>query len=139
MQENSFVIYKRDILISIQPQYVEKILNGTKRYEFRKIAPDKSFVRDFYIYSSAPVQRVVARFPMTEVHVGSPEQVWGICSEFAGGSKEDFLEYFDGKEKAYAIEIKGLHKFDEPINPFKQNKKFWPPQSYCYLKNGVLS
>jgi len=130
---------KMDVLISIQPQYVEKILNGTKRYEFRKITPAKSAVRDFYIYSSAPVQRVVARFPMTEVHVGSPEAIWEKCGEFAGGPREDFFEYFEGREKAYAIEITGLQRFDKPINPYKQDEKFWPPQSYCYLKEGLLS
>ena len=130
---------KRDVLISIQPQYVEKIFNGSKRYEFRKIAPIKSAVRDFYIYTSAPVQRVVAKFPATEIHSGSPEMIWAKCQEYAGGSADGFFEYFDGKEKAYAIEIRGLEKFDEPINPYKLNEKFWPPQSYCFLKEGMLS
>ncbi|WP_424358655.1 hypothetical protein [Methanocella sp. MCL-LM] len=133
------MVDKRDVLISIQPQYVEKILNGTKRYEFRKIAPAKTAVRDFYIYTSAPVQRIVARFPTTEIHAGSPEAIWAKCGEHSGGSSEGFFEYFAGREKAYAIEIRGLETFDEPINPYKSNKKFWPPQSYCFLNEGILS
>jgi type I restriction enzyme S subunit len=124
---------KRDVLISIKPKFVEKILDGTKKYEFRKQVPNKNRVGDVYIYSSAPVQRVVAKFPMTEVHVKSPKEVWELCHDYAGISESDFYQYYYGKDRAHAIEIKDLKKFDQPINPFKIGQKFWPPQSYMFV------
>ena len=47
------------ILLSINPRYVEKILSGEKKYEFRtRIAKRK--VDSILIYSTAPVKRVLA-------------------------------------------------------------------------------
>ena len=41
------------ILLSIKPEYVEKIFNRTKKYEFRKRMPYKQ-VDKVIVYSNAP-------------------------------------------------------------------------------------
>ena len=61
---------KRDVIISIQPQYVEKIMDGIKRYEYRKVAPTAEDVNDFFIYESSPTKKIVASFPATEIMTG---------------------------------------------------------------------
>jgi len=47
------------ILISINPEYVEKILSGEKKYEFRKINPKRK-IDALVIYQTYPLMRVVA-------------------------------------------------------------------------------
>ena len=46
------------ILLSIKPEYVEKILKGEKRYEFRRKLCQKE-VDKIYIYETSPVKKVV--------------------------------------------------------------------------------
>ena len=46
------------ILLSINPNHVENILNGTKRYEFRKKVC-KRHVDKILIYSTTPIMKVV--------------------------------------------------------------------------------
>lgn len=48
------------VLLSIKPKYVQKILDGTKRYEYRKV----NFARridKIIIYSSYPVKKMLGR------------------------------------------------------------------------------
>lgn len=42
------------ILLSIKPRFVEQILNGEKRFEYRKRVPERH-VNKIIIYNSSPV------------------------------------------------------------------------------------
>ena len=46
------------ILLSINPEHVENIFNGNKKYEYRKIKC-KEKVDKIIIYSTAPIMQVV--------------------------------------------------------------------------------
>ena len=48
------------ILISINPEYVNEILSGRKKYEYRKVKAKKDNVDKMIIYATAPVMKVVA-------------------------------------------------------------------------------
>lgn len=50
------------ILLSIKPEYAEKILNGTKLFEFRKFFPRDESVRKIIIYATSPVCMVIGEF-----------------------------------------------------------------------------
>ena len=48
------------ILLSIKPEYVDRILAGTKKYEYRKrLARSDSSV--LIVYSKSPVMKVVSK------------------------------------------------------------------------------
>ena len=51
----------QNILISIQPQYVNKIIAKTKKVEFRKKFTSRN-IDKVYIYSSSPQKKIVAYF-----------------------------------------------------------------------------
>ena len=54
-----------NVLLSIKPNYVEEIKKGNKKYEFRKSLFSKknlNKIEKVFIYSSSPVQKIVARF-----------------------------------------------------------------------------
>ena len=63
------------ILLSIKPEYVEKIFNMTKKYEFRKRIPCKQ-INKVIVYSTAPSQSVVGEFEVLEIIVDKPSRLW---------------------------------------------------------------
>lgn len=126
-----------DVLISIKPKYVDKILRGEKKFEFRKAVFKTKRVRKVFIYSSAPVQCIVASFEVEDILQGSPNKIWADCKEFAGIEEEAYFDYFNNREQAYSIKIKNLNIFKEPIRPSKHIEGFKAPQSYMYVDRNL--
>ena len=124
---------KMDALISIRPEYIARIMNGEKKYEFRK-SIFKQPVKRVFIYSSAPKKRIVGYFDWTGTITGTVNQVWDQTKEYAGIDKKAYKAYFKKAECAYAIKLNSLHLFKEFMNPWHVNG-FRPPQSYYYLRN----
>lgn len=119
------------ILMSINPEHVEKILNGTKKYEFRKhaskIIPDK-----IIIYCTTPVQRIVGEVEVKEVLQDKPSKIWSITSSKSGINKEFFDSYYDGRNTAVAYKLGTIKKY----NKQKTLRDFGikaAPQSYMYI------
>lgn len=126
-----------DAILSIKPQFVDEIVAGRKRYEFRK----KGFrerVNKVYVYASSPVCRIVGEFLLGEILEGAPDRIWSLTSAQAGISREYFDEYYDKKSVAYALEITSFVTYKEPINPYETIAEFTPPQSFCYVRRRNL-
>ncbi|NIH22137.1 ASCH domain-containing protein [Providencia heimbachae] len=125
------------ILLSIKPEFVSKILEGSKRYEFRKGIFKNESVTSVVIYSTLPVGQVVGEFNIESVLQDEPSSIWEKTSSYSGISKTFFDEYFQERSTAYAIEIGKVVKYDEPMSLQKFSeilgKTISAPQSYCYL------
>lgn len=122
------------ILLSIKPEYVEQIERHTKLFEFRK-RNFKTYPSEIWVYASAPVKRIVGIIQVRDIIEDTPIALWPRCRQYAGIKEKAFFEYFKGKNKGIAIEIKDYIKFEIPIDPYKVNSDFTPPQSYAYLDN----
>lgn len=120
-----------DVLLSIKPGYVREIIQGNKRYEFRKIIFKEEAQRVF-IYSSSPIKKIIGMFYISGIIRDTPENLWAEFRDQAGIDEKEFFNYFAGKDKGYAIEINDLKIFDDPIDPKKHHPNFNPPQSFCY-------
>ncbi|WP_319558302.1 ASCH domain-containing protein [Thiomicrorhabdus sp.] len=121
------------VLLSIKPEFADKILSGTKKFEFRKVIFKAKEVRSIVIYSSSPVRKVIGEFDISEIFEMDPRELWERTSEFSGIEKDYFDEYFDGKETGFAIEVGSFKKYKKPLN-LKDLGVSSPPQSFCYLK-----
>ncbi len=82
-----------------------------------------------------PVGMIVGEFSVEEIWENSPKEIWARTKDFSGVDKHFYDEYFEGREKAFAIKISGVLLYETPIDPYKSNEKFTPPQSFCYIKN----
>jgi predicted transcriptional regulator len=122
-----------DVLLSIKPKYVKSIIEGGKRYEFRKTIFRNREIDRIYIYSSSPVKKIVASFEVGEILEDHPIDLWDNVKEYAGIDDQDFFSYFAGKSRAFAIGIRDLREISTPIDPRETVPGFVPPQSYCYL------
>ena len=122
-----------NLLISIKPEFVKKILAYEKLYEFRK-SIFKEDVDKIFIYSTYPVKKIVGYFEVGEIICESPQELWNSFSEVSGISKKDFFKYYANSNKGFAIKIDNLHIFEEYID-MNQYEDFRAPQSFCYVEN----
>jgi type I restriction enzyme S subunit len=122
-----------DVLLSIKPKYVKSIIEGEKRYEFRKAIFRNRSVNRIFIYSSAPVKKIVALFEISTILEDHPVVLWDRVRDHAGIEDAEFFSYFAGRSRGYAIGISNLREFSEPLDPYKTIPGFVPPQSYCYM------
>ena len=121
----------KKIVISIRPEHVKNILDGTKKYEYRTKAA-KSDVNKILIYETMPVKKVVAEVEIVEVLILPPKKLWEITKKESGISKEFFDMYFNGRKVAYAYKLGKVTVYDEP----KELSDFGikaAPQSFVYL------
>ena len=119
------------ILISINPEHVENIINGKKKYEYRKIAA-KQDVSSIIIYETTPIKRIVAEAEITEVIMLPPEQLWQETKQSAGITKVFFDDYFQGRQIAYAYKLGKITVYKEPKRLIDFGVKS-APQSFIYV------
>jgi predicted transcriptional regulator len=120
-------------LLSIKPEFVEKIFSGEKLFEYRKAIFKRPEVESVVIYSTMPEGKIVGEFRIGDILARHPEDLWEQTKSFSGISKKFFDEYFINREVAYAIEITDLKKYEDPIDPYKEEHGFKAPQSFMYL------
>lgn len=121
----------RKILISINPKHVDNIINGVKKFEYRRKAAKKD-VSSIIIYETTPIKRVVAEAEIIDVLELPKEQLWEETKNEAGISKAFFLDYFKGKEIAYAYKLGKIKVFDKPkfLSDYGLRAA---PQSFAYV------
>lgn len=120
-----------NVLLSMKPEYVKKILSGEKKYEFRKRIWKKDVDRVF-IYATSPVKRIVALFKPGEIIKDIPSGLWVKYNQYSGLNEIDFFNYFHDKDYGYAIKITDLKEFNDPIEPKSLLNNFTAPQSFQY-------
>lgn len=118
-------------LMSIRPVYVEKILSGQKRFEYRKV-PCKRKIERILIYSTAPIMKVVGEVEVTEVLTDTPSRIWEKTKLRSGISRDFFDQYFNGRQIAVAYALGKVTEYKSPRNLVDFGIKT-APQSFVYL------
>jgi predicted transcriptional regulator len=121
------------VLLSIKPEYANKILSGEKCYEYRKAIFRDPTVETVIIYSTMPVGKVVGEFDVAYVHSASPREIWKKTEGSSGISWRFFFRYFKGRKLAHAIEVKNVRRFDQPLDLIDVLGRSTPPQSFAYV------
>lgn len=119
------------ILISIKPQFADLILNGEKKFEFRRNIPQKK-VDSLVIYASAPVSRIIGEVQVADILSYAPSTLWRKTYKNAGISKSFFIRYFQGKKIANAYVLEKPNRFARPKSLTEYNIRT-APQSFVYL------
>ena len=125
------------LLLSLKPCYADLVFKGLKRAELRRRIGPHMRDRDVFIYVSSPVMELRGGFRVGQLWSGSPQEVWSMVCGLAPLDKQDFDAYFEGREVAYALEIKDVWEYKNPValsdlrNRFQ---KFVVPQSWRYVR-----
>lgn len=124
----------KKILLPIKPKYVEQILSGKKKVEYRKRLASQGNVDRVLIYASSPVKLVVAEFTIAERLQDTPSRLWEQTSHFGGITHDAFTKYFEGCSVAYAYSISKLYIYSRPI-PLSDYGLTKAPQNFCYIED----
>jgi predicted transcriptional regulator len=120
------------VLLSIKPEFADKIFQGTKLFEFRRSIFKNTNVKKVIVYASSPVQKVIGEFEIDFILKNSLDELWCKTEEFSGITKEYFFQYFSNKEEGFAIKIKNHRRYKQPKS-LKEDYNLLPPQSFLYL------
>lgn len=126
----------KTIILSIHPCHIEKIFSGEKLYEYRKSVP--SDIQNIVVYATTPIKKIVAIIEVDKVLTDTPESIWKQTKKHSGITKEFFMSYFKGKEKANAIKIKAVHKLDVPKSLSCMGIQH-APQSFIYVDDAFAN
>lgn len=121
------------VLLSIKPEFANKIFTGKKKYEYRKSIFTKE-VDKVIVYSTKPVGMLIGEFTIEEILADSPEALWKKTQKVSGITKKFFDSYFEGRQQGYAIKITSPILYDEPKNPIETIASFVAPQSFKYIE-----
>ena len=132
---------KKDILISVKPQYASLLVDGIKLVELRRKFPEsiKSGTKCF-IYSTSPVKRVIGHCRIGSIEKLNLVDLWSEHSYNAMISWKDFEKYFCGLEYGFAVKLYGYTRYKNAIEVDKiSGTGSRPPQSYRYITRNNIS
>lgn len=121
------------ILLSIKPEYAHKIFEGSKKFEFRKQVFKDTSVKKVIVYSSSPEQKVIGEFEIETILNDTPNNIWIQTKLYSGISQEFYDEYFEGRDRAYAIKVGSTKMYRKQKTLADFNVQF-APQSFAYVE-----
>jgi predicted transcriptional regulator len=121
------------VLLSIKPEFADKIFSGEKRFEFRRVIFRSPSVKKIVVYASSPVQQVIGEFEVRRVLSLEKGELWRRTRKHSGIEKEYFDEYFGNRSTGHAIEITSPVRYQQPMKLESICDSNRPPQSFCYL------
>ena len=130
-------MHHSDLLISIHPRHVEKILAGEKLVELRKRTFPSDPARRVWLYSTSPDRSVRGVVFVTEVAKASPATIWRKYGKKVGVAREEFDAYYAGSETAYALSLHNPRrlKADIGLEALKASSRFFIPQYYRHIEH----
>ncbi len=128
-----------EILMSVRPKYVDKILDGSKTIEVRKSFPKRWRGARVVFYSSKKVQVLAGEATIGEIEIDSPGAIWKKYSENIGCSVEEYRKYCGVSHKISAlkfIDVKDYRiKLPRSQLEYLLRNELTPPQSYSIINN----
>jgi len=119
------------VVLSIKPEFANKIFDGTKKFEFRKAIFKNEKIKTVIVYSSSPVQQVIGEFEIERIINHDIDTLWGLTHQESGITEDYFYKYFADRLEGFAIQIKKAKKYRTP-KCLRTDFNLFPPQSFAY-------
>lgn len=120
------------ILMPINPEYVDQILSGEKKYEYRKIKAKRNNIDKMIIYSTSPIMRVVAEVDIEDIIEDNPDVLWELTKRNSGITKDFYNKYFKNRDSAVAYKLGNVTIYDNP-KKLEDIGINYVPQSFVYI------
>ena len=129
------------LLLSIRPEYANKIFEGKKKVELRRVRTRLKSGDLVIVYVSSPEKALVGSFEVERVITVEdlPKELnnlWKQVEKQAGIKRKQFDKYYEGASVGIGIFLKNLQIFPQRLeleSLRKQLPNIRPPQSYRYL------
>ena len=127
------------MLMSIKPDFAQKIIRGEKIVEIRRQFSKKWCGCRITLYASKPTSALVGEATVEKVSPGRPIDIWREYGNHIGCTKQEFDSYAEHHKKIFAIELGDALPYLQTI-PLDQathllDEELRPPQSYLSLQN----
>ena len=128
---NSDNLNQNSILLSIKPTYSKMILEGAKKYEYRKRICKKQIDR-ILIYETFPTQAIVGEVQVVSKIRMDKNELWYLTKEYAGISKEAYMTYFKNSDIGSAYQLGYVIRYPREVS-LEELGVLKAPQSFLYL------
>jgi len=125
------------IILSIKPEFANKIFEGDKKFEFRRSIFKSKNVSKVIVYASSPISKVIGEFEIGEILFKDLNTLWDETKEYSGITEDYFYDYFVGKENGFALEVKRVKRYKKELC-IKESFGKVPPQSFAYYEEGTM-
>lgn len=119
------------ILLSIKPEYANRILTGEKKFEYRKRLSQEPVDR-IIVYSTDPIKKVIGEVSVVGTITKSPTRLWEDTKMESGITRSKYRLYFRGCKQAHAYQLGDVRIYTPP----KELAEFGvvqAPQSFVYI------
>lgn len=123
-----------NVLLSVKPQFVQMMVDGTKKVELRKSFPHNK-IEKVFLYESMPSQIIRYYFIPTEIVRIPKNALWNKVKDICGLSREEFTRYFAGKDVAIGIFFDEVKKIK---NTSLIDIRMSAPQNYAFLEKKAM-
>lgn len=122
----------KTIMLSIKPEYAEKILNGEKKLEFRKTRPAGD-VRRILIYETRPIRWVVGFADVVAMFDAGVRDIMKNMWKGYGISAEKLAQYYRGLRIGTVYRLGKTFRFHEsrPLSFYGLSRA---PQNLVYIE-----
>ncbi len=136
--------HKSLLLISVKPEFAEKILSGEKTMELRKAAPKKAGKGSvILIYVTTPIKELWGIGKIEHIIESNPKSLWANHSKKTGITEQEFNMYYGDSTKAFGIELTEVKQIFNQSVSLKMLRqilpKFSPPQTYAYIEQSDIN
>lgn len=124
------------VFLSIHEKWAEKILDGTKRYEYRRIPPNRDPPYIVLLYATNGSSEIVGEAKIDRVVEADIENLLERTLNETPHEPAEIEEYFEGNEVGHALHVATVTRYDEPIHLSEiqdLDPDFTPPQNFIYL------
>ena len=105
----------REVLMSIHHNYVEKILAGTKQWEFRRRTALRAGDR-VWMYATAPCAAVLGWFEVGYVLELDAVRPDAIVARDGASTPQELAEYFSGRTVGYGLKVRRRGRLQPPLS-----------------------
>ena len=102
------------LLISLKKEYYDKIRDGSKKYEYRRNF--RRYPTTAFVYLTSPDKVVPGFIKFGHPIIGTPEEISRFAESQRAGHGSAVFEYLKGANESFAIPIKSLFEYHEPIH-----------------------
>lgn len=131
-----------DVLFSVWPKYIDKILSGNKTVELRTRQVNILPGTNIWFYATTPRMQIEVKATITNVLIAKPRKIWTLHKDSIAISKSEYDSYVEGRELVTAIQFNNIQKIESPPHLHmirKEVTNFQPPQFYSrMIKDGKL-
>jgi predicted transcriptional regulator len=125
-------------LLAVKPVWANAILQGRKKWEYRRLPPRLDYGSRVFLYATLKVGALVGEFTAGRVVTESADKLLDLTCHDTPHWREVIREYLSGLTTATAIEITNPVSYRVPLTLRRLREivpDFSPPQNFRYLSD----